>query len=61
MHGLVVFVLGGLADGTDEAFVLAGGVDADEIEDFSLVHVAFGALQVAYPYLFELLGVDAHL
>ena len=44
MSGVVV----GLTDGADETFVVAVGVDADEVEDLSFVEVAFRAFEVPY-------------
>lgn len=41
VKSLMVFVGGGLADGTDETFVAAGRVDTDEIEDLAVMEVAF--------------------
>lgn len=41
MKSLMVLVGSGLADGTDETFVAAGGVDTDEIENLAVMEVAF--------------------
>jgi len=40
----MLVVGGALADGTDESFVAAAWIDADEVEHFSLVEVALCAL-----------------
>ncbi len=49
VEGLVSLVSGVLADGADESFVTAGGIDANEIEDLSLVQLTFLALKVTHP------------
>jgi hypothetical protein len=56
----VTFVSGVLTYRTDEAFTAAGGVDTDKVEDLSFVKVTFGAAQVTYSQLFDLIGFDTH-
>jgi len=48
VQGLVSFVGGALADWANEAFVAAGWIDADEVEDFSIVEISLVAFEVAY-------------
>jgi hypothetical protein len=57
-----VTLMGGiLTDRTDKAFAATGWVDADEVEHFSFVKVAFGAAQVTHSQLFDLIRFDTHV
>lgn len=54
------FVEGALADWTDQSFRLAGGINADEVEDLAVVHVSFLAFEVLDFYLFDEIRLAAH-
>lgn len=49
-----------LAYWANKSLVPAVGVDANEIEDFSFMEVALGALEIAHSQLFYFLRLDTH-
>ena len=60
MKGLMLVMSCALADRADESLVAAAGIDADEVEDLSLVEVSLCAFQVAHAQLLDLIGFDTH-
>lgn len=60
MHCFVTFMGGILTHWTNQPLAAASGVDADEIEDFSFVEIAFCAAEIAHPKFFDLIWFDTH-
>lgn len=48
MESLMAIVGSALADWANETLVPTGRIDADEVENFSLVEISLGALEVSH-------------